>query len=108
MSDVMSQGIRFSIAGMSVVFTVLFLISTVVAVIRWIDARPQGGDFEGPAVDRLDLVLISSAVAVVLAGKARIRSVRRLSAGDGTRNPWCLQGRATLHESHVLGTRERK
>ena len=107
MSDVMSEGIRFSIAGMSVVFAVLFLISTVVAVIRWIDARPQG-DFEGPAVDRLDLVLISSAVAVVLAGKARIRSVRRLSAGDGTRNPWCLQGRATLHESHVLGTRERK
>ena len=108
MSDVMSNGIRFSIAGMSVVFVVLILISMVVATIRWVDARSEGADLTGPEVDRLDLVLIASAVATVLAGKARIRSIHRLSLGDGTRNPWCLQGRATLLESHVIGKRERK
>ena len=54
MSDVMSQGVRFAIAGMSVVFTVLILISLVVAAIRWIDAHSQEGDLKGPEVDRLD------------------------------------------------------
>ena len=108
MSDVMSQGVRFAIAGMSVVFTVLILISLVVAAIRWIDARSQEGDLTGPEVDRLDLVLITSAVTAVLAGTARIRSIHRLSSGNGTGNPWCLRGRANLHESHAIGTRERK
>jgi hypothetical protein len=108
MSDVMVQGIRFSIAGMSVVFVVLILIAMLVAAIRWIDARSREGDLKGPELDRLDLVLITSAVTAALARKARIRSIRRLSSGDGARNPWGFQGRATLHESHVIGSRERK
>ena len=108
MSDVMLQGLRFSIAGMCVVFVVLILVAIVVAAIRWIDSRYQNGDFRGPEVDRLDLVLIASAVAVVLARRARVRSIRRLSIGDGTSSPWCVQGRATLHESHLVSTRERK
>ncbi len=108
MSEVMIQGIRFSIAGLSVVFVVLFLISAVVATIRWIDARFQEEDFKGPEVDPLHLVLIASAVAFAHAGKARIRKIRRLAAAEGTRNPWCIQGRATLHESHLVGMRERK
>lgn len=113
MSEVLAVGIRFSLIGMCIVFGVLALISVVVTLIRLTDAKWQMREhaqaqsaLEKPAtIDDLTLVLISAAVATMICGRHRIRSVRRVLPGARGGSPWSLQGRATLHGSHLIAPR---
>jgi Na+-transporting methylmalonyl-CoA/oxaloacetate decarboxylase gamma subunit len=104
MSDTMAFGIRFSLIGMSIVFGVLLLVACVVAVIRRLD-RVHEKTEETPReqnIDDLTLALIAAAATAMVAGRARIRSIRRVQQPDGYRSPWSLQGRASLLGSHQI------
>ena len=104
MSDTLAFGLRFSLIGMSIVFAVLLLIACVVTVMQRLDrkhAKP-GAPSRDQNIDDLTLVLIAAAAAAMLAGRARIRSIKRVRQQNTVRSPWSLQGRATLLGSHQI------
>ncbi len=110
----MSEEILFSLSlagiGISIVFGVLSLIAVVVSLIRKLDDSWQRHEHKEkqeavnkePSIDNLTVVLISAAVATMVAGRYHIRSVRRLLPSDSVRGPWSAQGRAVLHGSHIV------
>lgn len=104
MSDTLAFGIRFSIIGMSIVFGVLLLIACVVAVMQRLDRLHErsGAPPKPQTIDDLTLALIAAATATVLAGRVRIRSIRRVQLQKTVWSPWSLQGRAILLGSHQI------
>ena len=99
-----------AIVGILIVFGVLALIATVVAILKRLDDRWQdhearqlaaAGDKE-PTIDNTTLVLISAAAATAVGGRFRVRRIRRLLSPRQKRTPWSAQGRAVLQGSHVV------
>ncbi|MFH2001461.1 MAG: OadG family protein [Planctomycetota bacterium] len=110
MSDLIKQGLEFTVVGLSIVFAVLILIAWFVAWIRKVDTflskREERGSAKAesgpPNLDELTMVLIAAAAMTLLQGRARIRSIRRVQNNGFARSSWSLQGRASLQGMHVI------
>jgi len=97
-------------AGILIVFTVLALIASVVAVFKRLDDRWQAAEVVKTAqaterpqtIDTTTLLLISAACATVVGGRFRVRRIRRLLSPRTKRTPWSAQGRLTLQGSHTM------
>ena len=102
--------VSLTIVGILIVFGVLALIATVVAILkrlddRWQDheARQEAAAVEkDPTIDNTTLVLISAAAAVAVGGRFRVRRIRRLVSPRQKRTPWSAQGRLILQGSHAV------
>lgn len=99
-----------TIVGILIVFGVLALIASVVAILKRLDERWQAhearalesaGDKE-PTIDNTTLVLISAAAATAVGGRFRVRRIRRLLSPQQKRTPWSAQGRLVLQGSHSV------
>ena len=105
----LSQGVSITVVGLVMVFAVLGAIAGVVALLGRIDAGWRAGEARADeqageriqTIDTTTLVIISAAVATLLDGRGRVRSVRRLPAAVGS-SPWSAQGRAVLQGSHMI------
>ena len=105
MDTSINGGLALALAGMLVVFSVLTLISGLVALFGYLDkkfeAKPTAAEApeQTPEIDNLTLVLISAAVGTLLQGRHRIRRIHRIESNQGA---WQQSGRAILHASHVI------
>lgn len=112
----MSDALTFSLLGMLIVFTVLAALATFIALLRRLDERWLAAETraaEAPAtgeqtIDDTTLVLIAAAVATLVGGRGRIRSIRRVLPSDGPASVWSMQGRSSLQGSHVITRRGRR
>lgn len=109
----MAFGLQLTVVGMLIVYLVLGLIAGIIGLISRVDhrwqreeerARAESLDAE-PTIDNLTAVVIASAVAAIIGGRSRIRSVRRLLPADAASSAWSAQGRAVLQGSHVISRR---
>jgi Na+-transporting methylmalonyl-CoA/oxaloacetate decarboxylase gamma subunit len=99
-----------TIVGILIVFGVLALIASVVAVLKRLDDRWQDHEArqaiaavdKEPTIDNTTLVLISAAAAVAVGGRFRVRRIRRLLSPRQKRTPWSAQGRLILQGSHAV------
>ena len=99
-----------ALVGILIVFGVLTLIASVVAVLkrlddRWLDHEERHAaaavDKE-PTIDNTTLVLIAAAAATAVGGRFRVRRIRRLLSPRQKRTPWSAQGRLILQGSHTV------
>lgn len=105
-----------TLAGLIIVFSVLALIALVVAVFKRLDDHWQQQEQQArekaterpPTIDNTTLVLITAACATVVAGRFRVRRIRRLLSPRTKRTPWSAQGRLTLQGSHTVQRTKRK
>lgn len=103
-----------SVVGLLVVFAVLALIAAVVSLFKRVDDRWKAHEARlaetavqrTPTIDDTTLLLITAAAATVVAGRFRVRRIRRLLPIRTKRTPWSAQGRLTLMGSHSIN-RER-
>jgi Na+-transporting methylmalonyl-CoA/oxaloacetate decarboxylase gamma subunit len=99
-----------AIVGILIVFGVLALIATVVAVLKRLDDRWQDHEArqlaaaheKEPTIDDTTLVLIAAAAATAVGGRFRVRRIRRLLSPRQKRTPWSAQGRVVLQGSHAV------
>ena len=105
-----------AITGLFIVFGVLALISAVVALFKKVDdhwqqqeqaAAVKAVDKE-PTIDETTLLLITAAAATAVAGRFRVRRIRRLLSPTTKRTPWSSQGRAVLMGSHTVRRNQKK
>ena len=107
--DALAFGWTMTVVGLGIVFSVLTAIAVMVWTLGRLDDRWRRREAEAAAtatereqtIDDTTLVLICAAVATMLVGRNRIRSVRRLLPPDSPSSPWSAQGRAVLMGSHV-------
>ncbi len=112
MEGTMILSLKLTIAGLSIVFVALIVISTVVAIIRAVDSRWEDREEKQDraalgktqTIDETTLVLISAAVATYLTGRHRIRGIRMIQS-ETKASPWSMQGRLVLTGSHVIQPR---
>lgn len=110
MTPELARGLSLAAIGMLIVFSVLGATALMVWLVRRLDEHWQRHELvreqlrvdRPPTIDVTTAVLISAAVATILGGRARIRSVRRLIPAEPGATGWMAQGRATLLGSHVL------
>jgi len=113
MSGLRPDPLLLSLIGLLIVFVVLWLIVLAVWGLRRLDERWQRLEREKeqrslerpPGIDSLTLVLIGAAVATLLEGRYRIRSVRRLMRTGAPASSWSQQGRTALQGSHLVPRR---
>ena len=99
-----------TISGLVIVFSVLALIALVVAIFKRLDDHWQEQEKvaetkaleKEPTIDETTLLLISAACATVVAGRFKVRRIRRLLSPQTKRTPWSAQGRLTLMGSHTV------
>lgn len=111
MTESMVFALKMSVVGVFVVFVSLAFIAILIGFMRRLDdnwsAREDSQKAEQvnkeATIDELTIVLISAAVATILKGRTRIRSIHRvqLPGGLGSSN-WSMQGRTVLHGSHKM------
>jgi len=115
-NDTLRFGLEISLIGMGVVYVGLLLVSGAITLMRRLDERWQAAERRGeadallaaPTIDSTTLVLVAAAAATMLAGRHRIRGVRRMLPGDGPASAWSVTGRAVLQGSHVVSHRPRE
>jgi hypothetical protein len=99
-----------AVTGLLIVFSVLAMISGVVAVFKRLDDHWQAQEEKAaleagekdPTIDHTTLVLITAAAATVVAGRFKVRRIRRLLSPAQKRTPWSAQGRLILQGSHTV------
>jgi len=99
-----------ALVGILIVFGVLALIASVVAVLkrlddRWLDHEARHAEAavdKEPTIDNTTLVLIAAAAATAVGGRFRVRRIRRLLSPRQKRTPWSAQGRLILQGSHTV------
>ena len=114
-TDTLSLGLVISLIGMGVVYLGLLLVTGAITLMRRLDRRWQEAERLGemaalsaaPTIDSTTLVLLAAAAATLVAGRHRIRGVRRMLPGEGTASAWAVTGRAVLQGSHVMSSRPR-
>ncbi len=110
MADMLRFAAQFGIISILIVFLVLAFIAAIVSLFRRLDnhwqarekAQEAAAEKAEPTIDNTTLVLIVAAVATMFQGRYYIRRVRRLLPSDAVSGTWSMQGRATLHGSHVV------
>lgn len=110
MDPQLSQALGLALVGLVIVFLVLGSTALMVWLVRRLDESWQRHEQvveqrrtdRPPTIDAVTAVLIAAAVATMLGGRTRIRSVRRLIPAEPGPSGWMAQGRATLLGSHVL------
>lgn len=108
-------GLEITLIGMGVVFVGLLLVVGAITLMRRLDERWQDEESQHdvaalaatPTIDSTTLVLIAAAAATMVAGRHRIRGVRRILPGDASSSAWAITGRAVLQGSHVVTPRAR-
>lgn len=111
-----SEMVALSIAGLVIVFSVLALIALVVAIFKRLDDHWQKQEEisaamateKEPTIDNTTLLLITAACATVVAGRFKVRKIRRLLSPRTKRTPWSSQGRLTLQGSHTVKRSNKK
>jgi len=96
--------------GILIVFGVLALIASVVAVLKRLDDRWQDHEArqseaavdKEPTIDNTTLILIAAAAATAVGGRFRVRRIRRLLSPRQKRTPWSAHGRLVLQGSHTV------
>jgi Na+-transporting methylmalonyl-CoA/oxaloacetate decarboxylase gamma subunit len=114
-SDTLGFGLEISLIGMGVVYFGLLLVTGAITLMRRLDERWQLAERRGesealhaaPTIDSTTLVLLAAAVATMVAGRHRIRGVRRMLPGESIASAWAVTGRAVLQGSHVMSPRPR-
>lgn len=109
MGNMSGEIVAVTATGLVTVFGVLALIALVVSVFRRLDdhwqEREGRADREAvdrePTIDDTTLVLIAAAAATAVAGRFRVRRIRRLLSPQAQRTPWSAQGRLILQGSHT-------
>ncbi len=109
MSESLVFTLKLAVFGMGIVFIALVVISSAIALFKKVDERWEQREShqakaafdKSPTIDNTTLVLIAAAAATMIKGRFYIRSVRKILPRDAVRSPWSVQGRATLHGSHV-------
>lgn len=110
MGQISSETVAVIVTGLLTVFGVLALIAGVVAGFRRLDDHWQRQERmsveraleKEQNIDNITLVLISAAAATVVAGRFRVRRIRRLLSPHAKRTPWSAQGRLILQGSHTV------
>lgn len=108
------SALTLAVVGFAIVFLVLSATALIVFLIRRLDERWQRAEQvieqqrtdRAPVIDATTAVLIAAAVATLLGGRARIRSVRRLVNPLTSTSAWSAQGRAVLMGSHAISGRQ--
>lgn len=108
------RSLSLSLVGIAVVFSVLALMSLVVGGVRKLDdgwqvkevASAAAAFEKEPTIDATTLVLISAACTTVIAGRFRVRRIRRLLSPRAKRTPWSAQGRLILQGSHSVDRKQ--
>lgn len=101
---------NLAMAGILIVFGVLTLIASVVAVLKRLDDRWQDHEArqaaaaldKEPTIDNTTLILIAAAAATAVGGRFRVRRIRRLLSPRQKRTPWSAHGRLVLQGSHTV------
>lgn len=114
-NDTLRFGLEISLIGMGVVYLGLLLVTGAISLMRRLDERWQAAERQSaanallaaPTIDSTTLVLLAAAVATMVAGRHRIRGVRRMLPGEGPASAWAVTGRAVLQGSHVMSHRPR-
>ncbi len=104
-----------TLVGVGIVFSVLALIATVVALFKRLDDHWQAQEeaaaekalVKEPTIDDTTLVLISAAVATVVGGRFRVQKIRRLLSPRTKRTPWSASGRLRLQGSHTINRKNK-
>ncbi len=99
-----------AVTGLCIVFGVLALIAGVVALFKRVDDHWQQQEQvaavqavqKEPTIDETTLLLITAAAATAVAGRFRVRRIRRLLSPTTKRTPWSSQGRMVLQGSHTV------
>lgn len=99
-----------ALSGLVIVFGVLALIALVVSIFKRLDdhwqEQERANDARAlekvPTIDETTLLLLTAAAATVVAGRFRVRRIRRLLSPRTKRTPWSAQGRLTLQGSHTV------
>ncbi|PIE24765.1 MAG: hypothetical protein CSA62_02735 [Planctomycetota bacterium] len=100
-----------AISGFLIVFVVLGIISFVVSLFRHLDKllqKREDAQEEKPqeqTIDDTTLILITAACATAVAGRFKVRRVRRILSPRTHRTPWSSQGRISLLGSHRVDIR---
>jgi len=105
-----------AIVGILIVFGVLALIASVVALLKRLDNRWQDHEArqsaaaldKEPTIDNTTLVLIAAAAATAVGGRFRVRRIRRLLSPKQKRTPWSAHGRLVLQGSHTVRRKTRQ
>jgi Na+-transporting methylmalonyl-CoA/oxaloacetate decarboxylase gamma subunit len=106
-------GLEITLVGMGIVFLSLLLIVGAISLMKRLDERWQAAEARSeeeafgrtPTIDLTTLVLIAAAAATLVAGRHRIRAVRRLTPADGPSSAWSVTGRTVLQGSHIISPR---
>jgi Na+-transporting methylmalonyl-CoA/oxaloacetate decarboxylase gamma subunit len=107
--------LNLTLVGIAIVFAVLAILAGVISLVRRSDEgwklKEKQQEVEAlekrPNLDATTAVLIAAAVATMVAGRHRIRSVRRLLPQGGKASSWSAQGRAELMGSHSITRKAR-
>lgn len=114
LDNTLMSALNLAVVGFAIVFLVLSSTALMVFFIRRLDERWQRAEQvvdqqrtdRAPVIDSTTAVLIAAAVATLLGGRARIRSVRRLVNPNASTSAWSAQGRAVLMGSHAISGRQ--
>ncbi len=104
------QAQALALLGFMIVFLVLLTMATVIWAMGKVDhywqAKEKRDDVAAltatPTIDTTTLVLISAAVATMVAGRGRIRTIRRLLPSESPSSAWSVQGRQAIQTSHAI------
>ncbi len=110
--DPIAFGLEITLVGMGVVFLALALVAGAISWMRRLDERWRSAESaeeaaafgRTPTIDQLTVVLVAATAATLVAGRHRIRQIRRLSPGDQPASAWAVTGRAALQGSHAVRT----
>jgi len=107
--------LNLTLVGIAIVFGVLALMALVIKIVRRSDEgwrvkekqREVDALEKRPNLDATTALLIAAAVATVVGGRHRVRSVRRLMPQGAKASSWSAQGRAELMGSHSITRKTR-
>ena len=110
MGQISNEMGALTLTGLVIVFGVLSMIAVVVAIFKRLDDRWKNHEAQlaetaterTQTIDDTTLLLLTAAAATVVAGRFRVRRIRRLLPIRTKRTPWSAQGRARLMGSPLI------
>ncbi len=107
--------LNLTLVGIAIVFAVLAMLALIITLVRRSDEgwklQEKQREVEAlekrPNLDATTALLIAAAVATIVGGRHRVRSIRRLMPLGTKASPWSSQGRAELLGSHSITRKAR-